>query len=90
MKKRNLQEYTETLITMGKYALWYEAKEGIENVIKAMEAKKGDKMRYMANELEHLLSGLCNEGARRSSAKVGSPIYYPPMKQKGHGMTGCT
>ena len=21
--------------------------------------------------------------ARRSSAKVGSPIYYPPMKQKG-------
>jgi hypothetical protein len=28
--------------------------------------------------------------ARRSSAKAGSPIYYPPMKQKGHGMTGCT
>ena len=50
-EEEELQEYTETLITMGKYALWYEAKEGIENVIKAMEAKKGDKMRYMANDL---------------------------------------
>ena len=60
--KEELLEYTETLTTMGKYALWYEAKEGIENIIKAMEAKKGDKMRYMANELEHLLTGLCNEG----------------------------
>lgn len=39
-EEEELQEYTETLITMGKYALWYEAKEGIENVIKAMEAKR--------------------------------------------------
>lgn len=61
-EEEELQEYTETLIAMGKYALWYEAKEEIEIIIKAMEAKKGDKMRYMANELEHLLAGLCNEG----------------------------
>lgn len=64
---------SETLITMGKYALWYEAKEGIENVIKAMEAKKGDKMRYMANELEHLLSGLCNEGRQKKLRKSWLP-----------------
>lgn len=38
--KEELLEYTETLTTMGKYALWYEAKEGIENIIKAMEAKR--------------------------------------------------
>lgn len=51
-EEEELQEYTETLITMGKYALWYEAKEGIENVIKAMEAKKGDKMRYKPDNLK--------------------------------------
>ena len=67
--KEELLEYTETLTTMGKYALWYEAKEGIENIIKAMEAKKGDKMRYMANELEHLLTGLCNEGRLKKLRK---------------------
>lgn len=72
-EEEELQEYTETLITMGKYALWYEAKEGIENVIKAMEAKKGDKMRYMANELEHLLSGLCNEGRQKKLRKSWLP-----------------
>ena len=59
--EEELLEYTETLIKMAKNALWYEANEGMENIIKAMEAKKGDKMRYMANELEHLLTGLCNE-----------------------------
>lgn len=48
-------------------------KEGIENVIKAMEAKKGDKMRYMANELEHLLSGLCNEGRQKKLRKSWLP-----------------
>ncbi|MEH2860939.1 hypothetical protein V7T12_01095 [Segatella copri] len=42
-EEEELQEYTETLITMGKYALWYEAKEGIENVIKAMETSVRDK-----------------------------------------------
>ena len=47
-------------------------------------------MRYMANELEHLLSGLCNEGRQKKLRKSWLPIYYPPMKQKGHGMTGCT
>ena len=72
-EEEELQEYTETLIAMGKYALWYEAKEGIENVIKAMEAKKGDKMRYMANELEHLLSGLCNEGRQKKLRKSWLP-----------------
>lgn len=72
-EEEELQEYTETLIAMGKYALWYEAKEGIENVIKAMEAKKGNKMRYMANELEHLLSSLCNEGRQKKLRKSWLP-----------------
>lgn len=40
-EEEELQEYTETLITMGKYALWYEAKEGIENVHKSYGSKKG-------------------------------------------------
>ena len=38
-----------------------------------MEAKKGDKMRYMANELEHLLSGLCNEGRQKKLRKSWLP-----------------
>lgn len=80
-EEEELQEYTETLITMGKYALWYEAKEGIENVIKAMEAKKGDKMRYMANELEHLLSGLCNEGRQKKLRKSWLPHLLDKYRQ---------
>ena len=60
--EEELSEYTEALATTGRHALWNEAEEEMENIIKAMEAKKGDKMRYMANELEHLLTGLCNEG----------------------------
>lgn len=59
-------------------SLGTEAREGqasalTKNVIKAMEAKKGDKMRYMANELEHLLSGLCNEGRQKKLRKSWLP-----------------
>lgn len=59
--EEELLEYTKALVTTGKYALWHEANEGMESIIIAMEAKEGDKMRYMSNEIEHLLTSMGNE-----------------------------
>ena len=59
--EEELLEYTKALVKTGKYALWYEAKEGMESIIIAMEARDGDKMRYMSNEIEHLLTSMGNE-----------------------------
>lgn len=59
--EEELMEYTKALVTTGKHALWHEAKEGMESIIITMEAKEGDKMRYMVNEIEHLLASMGNE-----------------------------
>ena len=63
--EEELLEYTKALVATGKHALWCEAKEGMESIIIAIEAKAGDKMRHMSNEIEHLLTGMCNEGRLR-------------------------
>ena len=71
--EEELLEYTKTLITTGKYALWHEANEGMESIIIALEAKEGDKMRYMSNEIEHLLASMGNEWRLKKLREVWLP-----------------
>lgn len=56
-----LQEYTKVLMEIGRNAIWREAKEGLENIVKILESREGDEMRQMANDIERLLTGMCND-----------------------------
>lgn len=57
----DLREYANVLMTNARHALWREAKEGLEGVVRMLEAREGDEMRYTARDIEHLLSGMCND-----------------------------
>lgn len=57
----DLQEYTNALMDNARHALWREAKEGLESVVRTLEACEGDKMRQVSHDIEHLLSGMCND-----------------------------
>lgn len=57
----NLAEYVSILTTCARHAVWREAREGMERAVRMLEAKAGDEMRRLADELEHLLTGMCNE-----------------------------
>lgn len=87
--EEELMEYTKALVTTGKHALWHEAKEGMESIIITMEAKEGDKMRYMVNEIEHLLASMGNEWRLKKLRENGYQVFYPHRKRIEHGMTGC-
>lgn len=56
-----LREYANVLMTNARHALWREAKEGMEGVVRTMEAREGDAGRQVSRDIEHLLSGMCND-----------------------------
>lgn len=53
-----IQQYCEIIVRHGRHALWCEARRGIEDVISRLEAVPN--MHDMAEELDHLLTGMCN------------------------------
>ena len=55
--------YTEALVSTGRHAMWMEAKEGMDLIVRAMESKDGEWLRKLSQDLEHLQLGLCT--ARR-------------------------
>lgn len=57
----DLREYANVLMTNARHALWRDAKEGLEGIVRMLEAREGDKMRHVARNIEHLLSGMCND-----------------------------
>lgn len=56
-----LRGYANVLMANARHALWRDAKEGLEGVVRMLEAREGDKMRHTARDIEHLLSGMCND-----------------------------
>lgn len=66
----DLREYANVLMTNARHALWSEAKEGMERIVRTLEAREGDVIRQVSRNIEHLLSGMCNDrrlGERRES-----------------------
>ena len=59
--EEEVRGYTEALVSTGKNALWNEARMGMENIVRMMEAKDGEWIQKLAQDMEHLLSGLCTE-----------------------------
>ena len=59
--EEEVRGYTEALVSTGKNALWNEARMGMENIVRTMEAKDGEWIQKLAQDMEHLLSGLCTE-----------------------------
>lgn len=57
----DLREYANVLMTNARHALWRDAKEGLESIVRMLEAREGDEMRHLARDIEHLLSGMCND-----------------------------
>lgn len=57
----DLREYANVLMTNARHTLWREAKEGMERVVRTLEAREGDVIRQVAHDIEHLLSGMCND-----------------------------
>lgn len=53
-----MRQYCEIIVRHGRHALWCEARRGIEDVISRLEAVPD--MHDMAEELDHLLTGMCN------------------------------
>ena len=58
LDKDEIRQYCEVIVKHGRHALWREAKCGIEDVISRLEAVPD--MHDMAEELDHLLTGMCN------------------------------
>ena len=56
-----LREYADVLTTNARHALWRDAKEGLERIVRMLEAREGYEMRHAALDIEHLLSGMCND-----------------------------
>ena len=56
-----LREYANVLMTNARHALWREAKEGMEGIVRTLEAREGDAVRQVSRDIEHLLSGMCND-----------------------------
>ena len=69
----DLREYANVLMTNARHAIWREAKEGMECAVRSLEARGGDVIRQVAGDIEHLLSGMCNDRRVRERRETWMP-----------------
>lgn len=57
----DIAEYVKAICTEGRHVLCSEIKRRVETCVMRMEATEGEEMRRLSNDLEHHLTGMCNE-----------------------------